>query len=206
MQHFPRVSNSRSSSTLSHDQTARLPNVGCLYHTLALTTKTTLAGPRAADMPSRETDSGPFPDEASSPLSDEFEHSISQPNVPLTCLQAQSSLISQSPCTSSAASSCSAASTRGIPPPSTSRILTDAKPIVTVSIQYRLGVLGYTYTASPAPANCVPLLWVQKFIARFGERQTLLRYASMCSLRRLAWGPLVQKAMLGDVRGGLEKG
>lgn len=146
MQHFPRVSNSRSSSTLSHDQTARLPNVGCLYHTLALTTKTTLAGPRAADMPSRETDSGPFPDEASSPWSDEFEHSISQPNVPLTCLQAQSSPISQSPCTSSAASSCSAASTRGIPPPSASRILTDAKPVVTVSIQYRLGVLGYTYT------------------------------------------------------------
>lgn len=126
--------------------------------------------------PTREADGGLFPGEAPIPASDEFQCLILQLNIPLACLQT---------------------------PPTTTNLpvlvyihgggfvlgrideqhntallveqsLLDSRPIVSASIQYRLGALGYLHTPESGNANLAlndqrtALLWLQRFIGGFG--------------------------------------
>lgn len=56
----------------------------------------------------------------------------------------------------------------------TEQSVLDAQPLITASIQYRLGALGYLHVPEPQGANVAlhdqrnALLWVQQFIAGFG--------------------------------------
>jgi carboxylesterase type B len=58
----------------------------------------------------------------------------------------------------------------------------DAQPIISVSLQYRLGAFGYLYTPEPGNANLAmndqrnALLWIQKFVEGFGgNRENVTR-------------------------------
>jgi carboxylesterase type B len=90
--------------------------------------------------------------------------------------------------------------------------LLDSQPVISASIQYRLGALGYLYTPEPENANLAlndqrnALIWIQQFIEGFGgnrERVTLFGESggamSICS-QMLAppppSGPLFQKVIL----------
>lgn len=127
--------------------------------------------------PDRETDGGPFPGEARPPQSDEFKSHILQINVPLCILQKQSDEVKHLPVlvyihgggfvlghideqhnTALMAEQ---------------SLSSDSSPIITASIQYRLGALGYLHTSESGNANLAlhdqrnALLWIQKFIAGF---------------------------------------
>jgi hypothetical protein len=50
----------------------------------------------------------------------------------------------------------------------------DSQPIISISLQYRLGALGYLLTPEPGNANLAmndqrnALIWIQKFVEGFG--------------------------------------
>lgn len=60
----------------------------------------------------------------------------------------------------------------------TEQSILDAQPIITASIQYRLGALGYLHTPEPESTNLAlhdqrnALTWIQKFIEGFGGDAT----------------------------------
>jgi carboxylesterase type B len=156
---------------------------------------------------------GPLPG-AVGPVGDEFECLILQLNVPLACLQVSQStpklpllvyihgggfvlgqineehntalLVEQS--------------------------IFDAQPIISASIQYRLGALGYLHTPEAKNANIAlndqrnALIWLQRFVGGFGGdpgRVTLFGESggamSICShmlARPPATGPLFQRVIL----------
>ena len=88
----------------------------------------------------------------------------------------------------------------------------DSQPVISASIQYRLGALGYLHTSEPGNANLAlndqrnALLWIQKFIGGFGgnaERVTVFGESagsiSICAHMLSApppSGPLFQRAIL----------
>jgi carboxylesterase type B len=90
--------------------------------------------------------------------------------------------------------------------------LSDSQPIISASIQYRLGALGYLHTPEPENANNAlndqrnALLWIQQFIEGFGgDRKKVTVFGesagsiSICTHMLTlppASGPLFQKAIL----------
>ncbi|RMZ69657.1 Carboxylesterase type B [Pyrenophora seminiperda CCB06] len=160
------------------------------------------------------TGGGLFPGELSPPPSDEFKCLILQLNIPLTCLQ-------------------SAGSSSKLPvlvyihgggfiigkideqhntALMVEQSLLDLQPIISASIQYRLGAFGYLHTPEPGNGNLAlndqrnALLWIQKFIGGFGgdrNRVTLFGESagsmSICAHMLSSpphSGPLFQRAIL----------
>jgi carboxylesterase type B len=127
--------------------------------------------------PDENSSGGTFPGEIHPPPSDEFKCLILQLNVPLVHLQSQSHSSSKLPVL---------VYIHGggfvlgkIDPQHNTALLVeqsilDSQPIISASIQYRLGALGYLHTPEPETANLAlndqrnALYWIQRFVGGFG--------------------------------------
>lgn len=126
--------------------------------------------------PGRAADGGPFPGEVYPPPVDEYKCLILQLNIPLSCLRSATALpklpvlvyvhgggfilgqIDEQHNTALMVE----------------QSIIDSQPIISASIQYRLGALGYLHTSEPGSANLAlndqrnALLWIQRFVGGFG--------------------------------------
>jgi carboxylesterase type B len=118
---------------------------------------------------------GPCPGDLPIPVSDEFKCLILQINVPLAHLKSTSS--SKIPVLvyiHGGGFVLGRIDEQHNTALMVEQSIIDAQPIVSVSIQYRLGALGYLHTPEPGNANLAmndqrnALLWIQKFIEGFG--------------------------------------
>ena len=163
--------------------------------------------------PPRDADGGPFPGDPEIPASDEFACLILQLNIPLAVLQTPSAeklpvlvyihgggfilgRIDEQHSTALMVS----------------QSILDSQPVVSASIQYRLGALGYLHTSEAGNANLAlndqrnALLWIQKFVGGFGgdkERVTVFGESagSMSTCAHMLCpappsGPLFHRAIL----------
>jgi carboxylesterase type B len=181
-----------------------------LYTTLILT-HLSFACPQI--FPDDNSSGGRFPEEVSPPASDEFKCLILQLNIPLACLQSTSStklpvlvyIHGGGFVLGKVDEQHSTALMVG-------QSIRSSQPVISASIQYRLGALGYLHTSEPGNANLAlndqrnALLWIQKFIGGFGGdsgRVTVFGESagsiSICShmlSRPPPSGPLFQRAIL----------
>ena len=164
--------------------------------------------------PDEATGGGPFPGEVSPALSDEFKCLILQLNIPLSCLQS----VDSSPKLPILVYIHGGGFVLGkIDEQHNTALmvdqsLVDSQPIISASIQYRLGAFGYLHTPEPGNGNLAlndqrnALLWIQKFIGGFGgdsNRVTVFGESagsmSICAHMLSApppSGPLFQRAIL----------
>ena len=172
----PLVSRSPSSWTTSPTNLKTTLPTGTLLPLISnhppLTTPS-FASPQV--FPDRATDGGPFPGDPEVPLSDEFQCLILQLNVPLHILESPGAeklpvlvyihgggfilgRIDEQHSTALMVS----------------QSVSDGKPVIGASIQYRLGALGYLHTPEPGNANLAlkdqqnALKWIQRFVEDFG--------------------------------------
>ncbi|KAJ4987018.1 carboxylesterase [Stagonosporopsis vannaccii] len=126
--------------------------------------------------PLRDADGGPFPGDPPSPPNDEFKCLILQLNIPLHALQSPGPgpklpvlvyihgggfVLGKIDAQHSTALM-------------VAQSIADARPVVSASIQYRLGALGYLHVPERRHANLAlhdqrnALRWIQRFIRGFG--------------------------------------
>ncbi|KAF2183828.1 alpha/beta-hydrolase [Zopfia rhizophila CBS 207.26] len=120
---------------------------------------------------------GPFPGDIRPFPMDEFKSLILQINVPLACLQSNSSNLADLPVMVYIHGGGFVLG-KIDPQHSTAYIveqsLLDSQPIIAINIQYRLGALGYLHTPDPTSTNLAlhdqrtALIWIQRFISGFG--------------------------------------
>ncbi|KAG9185962.1 hypothetical protein G6011_02518 [Alternaria panax] len=119
---------------------------------------------------------GNFPGESFPPASDELKCAILQLNVPLSCLKAQSPF-SKLPVLvyiHGGGFVLGKIDEQHNTALMVEQSILDGQPIISASIQYRLGALGYLHTPEPGNANLAlndqrnALLWIQKFVGGFG--------------------------------------
>lgn len=163
--------------------------------------------------PGRDVDGGLFPGEVSTPPSDEFKCLILQVNVPLEILEKKPR--SQLPVLvylHGGGFVLGRIDEQHNTALMVEQSILDSQPVISASIQYRLGALGYLHTPEPGNANIAlndqrnALLWIQKFIGGFGgnaERVTVFGESagsiSICAhilSSPPSSGPLFQRAIL----------
>ncbi|KAF2622318.1 alpha/beta-hydrolase [Macroventuria anomochaeta] len=163
--------------------------------------------------PLREADGGPFPGDPVEPASDEFECLLLQLNIPLAILHTPSTAklpvlvyihgggfvlgkIDEQHSTALMVE----------------QSILDTQPIISASIQYRVGALGYLQTPEPGNANLAlndqrnALRWIQKFIGGFGgDKQRVTVFGESAGSMSICAhmlspppteGPLFQRAVL----------
>jgi carboxylesterase type B len=119
---------------------------------------------------------GPLPGDIVPPVSDEFNCLILQLNIPLTHLQAsaQTSKLPVLVYIHGGGFVLGGINEQHNTALMTEQSILDDQPIITASIQYRLGALGYLHAPEPGSTNLAlhdqrnVLMWIQKFIGGFG--------------------------------------
>jgi acetyl esterase/lipase len=172
-QHFPRRQN-----RLYKTWVIPSPQLASLVSTL-LTPSPSYACPQT--FPTRQNSGGPISDEHDPPLSSELDCLILQLAIPLSHLK---SLSSTSPSLPVMLYIHGGGFVLGqIDEHHSTALLTDqsvldAQPLITASIQYRLGALGYLHVPEAKGANVAlhdqrnALLWIQRFIGGFGGNKS----------------------------------
>ncbi|KAI4684026.1 hypothetical protein J4E81_009189 [Alternaria sp. BMP 2799] len=157
---------------------------------------------------------GNFPGEKFPHSTDELKCAILQVNVPLSCLKQQppSSRLPVSVYIHGGGFVLGKIDEQHNTSLMVEQSILDGQPIISASIQYRLGALGYLHTPEAGNANLAlndqrnALLWIQKFIEGFGgDRKKVTAFGesagsmSICAhmLRQPpSSGPLFQRAIL----------
>lgn len=119
---------------------------------------------------------GTFPGEVFPPASDEFKCLILQLNIPLSCLQSagSSSKLPVMVYIHGGGFVLGKIDEQHNTALMVEQSLLDSQPMISASIQYRLGAFGYLHTPEPGNENLGlndqrnALLWIQKFIGGFG--------------------------------------
>ncbi|KAL1794431.1 hypothetical protein ACET3X_007852 [Alternaria dauci] len=119
---------------------------------------------------------GNFPGESFPPASDELQCAILQLNVPLSCLedQAPSSKLPVMVYIHGGGFVLGKVDEQHNTSLMVEQSILDGQPVISASIQYRLGALGYLVTPEPGNTNLAlhdqrnALLWIQKFVSGFG--------------------------------------
>ena len=157
---------------------------------------------------------GNFPGESFPAASDEFQCAILQLNIPLSCLKDQppSSKLPVLVYIHGGGFVLGKIDEQHSTALMVEQSILDDQPVISASIQYRVGALGYLHTPESGNANLAlndqrnALLWIQKFVAGFGgdsKRVTVFGESagsmSICSHMLSAppsSGPLFQRAIL----------
>jgi carboxylesterase type B len=119
---------------------------------------------------------GNFPGESFPPKSDELKCAILQLNVPLSCLKDQppSSRLPVLVYIHGGGFVLGKIDEQHNTALMVEQSILDSQPVISASIQYRLGALGYLHTPESGNANLAlndqrnALLWIQKFVEGFG--------------------------------------
>lgn len=194
MQFFPHASDAPSYLTTSAVPIAILPSTGkraflqtpLLLCCFCINDITSFASPQTFG--DDIFGGGPFPDYVHPPPSDEYQSHILQVNVPLACLepnQSNAPKLSKLPVLvyiHGGGFTLGKIDQQHNTALMVEQSLFDSQPLISASIQYRLGALGFIHTLEPGHSNLGlhdqrnALLWIQKFIAGFGgdeERVTV---------------------------------
>jgi carboxylesterase type B len=157
---------------------------------------------------------GNFSGEDFPPASDELKCAILQLNVPLSCLQEQppSLKLPVMAYIHGGGFVLGKVDEQHSTALMVEQSILDSHPVISASIQYRLGALGYLHTPEPGNSNLAlndqrnALLWIQKFVGGFGgDRKKVTVFGesagsmSICSHMLGApppSGPLFQRAIL----------
>ncbi|KAF1942467.1 alpha/beta-hydrolase, partial [Clathrospora elynae] len=163
---------------------------------------------------SNDTSGGPFPEELCPPVSDEFKCLILQLNIPLACLESSNHSLKLPVLVyihggGFVVGKIDEEHNTAL---MVEQSLFDSQPVISASIQYRLGALGYLHIPEPGNANLAlndqrnALIWIQQFIAGFGgnpEKVTVFGESagsmSICAHMLSpspASGPLFHRAIL----------